>query len=759
MKFTLKRYLYIIVSIIFTTCSLPMSAEQAKKEKDPYKVLVIHSYTENLGAYTKFSKIVQSYLKEKNIETSIRTFYLDCEKYIKAEEEARMYSFLDTIKYWKPDLILSNDDQATYTLMACDHPLGKELPVIFSGVNFPNWPLLKEHPNFTGFWDKPDYMTNIRLIEKLYGKSNILFFNDIRYIGIQAFDAIREEVEHSNITMYEGLYSRNKNKQPKVISPGSPEKSSLYTARAGVLPARELLSIFENHSYRACLQIILDFDVLTIGRLANVPTFTVINNGFNDNRGITGGYFTTLQQQAKGVAEVASRILGGVSPADIPIGQSPKEYAFDWNEMERFNLKMEDLPQGSTIYNLPLDIRYEKYVTVTIIILIILLFYIIFHLVFMYRREYNRKKTAQINLIKEKKFLKLALEGGNTYAWRMENSRFIFEDDFYTANGLEPQAFTFPALIEMTYPDDRQNLSNRIKEVYSGLRIKATIQCRFKFGKKDYTWWELRYNHADTDSTEEHSIIGLCLNIQSFKDKEQRLTDLQEKAEEANNMKSAFLANMSHEIRTPLNAIVGFSNLLQEEEELTAEEKNLFKETINKNSSLLLKLINDILELSRIESGKMSFAFENCNLNALLDEIYQTHHLLIPADIDFVKDVPGLPVMVHVDRHRFIQVITNFINNAVKFTKKGHIRLGYRYHAEEKKAYIFVEDTGIGMSEEACKKVFERFFKNNEFAQGTGLGLSICKTIVERLAGQIKLTSEEGKGSCFTVVLPCWIER
>ena len=757
MKSTWKRFLYLFAVLL--VCLPLANAIQAKDGKNVYKILVIHSYTENLSAYAKFSEIVQSQLKSKGVETSFRTFYLDCDRFAKDEEEARLFSFLDTLKDWTPDLILSNDDQATYSLMACNHPLGKNTPVIFSGVNFPNWPLLSEHPNVTGFWDKPDYMANLRLIEKLYGKSNILFFNDTKYIGRQAFNAILGEIEYSNITMYDGLIDPYKKKNPTVISLGVPDKSSIYTAKPGTLRAKELLGVFENNSYRACLQIILDFDVLTIGRLANVPTFTVINTGFNGNRGITGGYFTTLQQQTEIVAEMARRILSGVSPQDIPITQSPKVYAFDWNEMKRFNLKKEDLPEGSLIYNLPFDIRYQKYLTVGALLLLLILLYIIFHLIFMYRREYHRKKQAQINLIKERKFLKLALEGGNTYAWRMENGQFIFEDDFYTVNNLEPQSFTLDALVEMTHPDDQTNLRDRINLVYSGTRNKATLQCRFNFCDTGYNWWEFRYNYIETESNDNHTIIGLCLNIQSFKEKERKLTILQEKAEEANNMKSAFLANMSHEIRTPLNAIVGFSNLLQEEESLSDEEKELFKETINKNSTLLLKLINDILELSRIESGRMSFTFEECKLNELLEEIYQTHHLLIPEKIDFRKDFPDLPVMIHVDRHRFIQVITNFINNAVKFTEKGFIRLGYRYDSQEEKVYISVEDSGIGMSEEACQKVFERFFKNNEFAQGTGLGLAICETIVERLKGEITLTSQEGKGSCFTVTLPCRLDQ
>ena len=754
----MKFFIYIFVFILVMFQPFHIQAHKIESNHKHYHVLIIHSYSKNLTTYSEFGELVQKELEKKNIYSSIHTIYLNCEQAITPDTEVQMYHFLDSIQSWQPDIILVNDDQATFTLMSCNHPLVKKLPIVFSGVNFPNWKLLKEHPNVTGYWDKPEYLKNINLIEKLYGKSNILFFNDTRFIGKQAFHTLLQEVEKSDIRLYDGLYYPDK-PLPPVISPGAFEKSALFTAKAKELNGIETMGIFKNNSYTACLQIILDFNVLAIGRLANVPNFTVINNGFNNDWGITGGYFTTLDIQTKCVADMAARILSGTPVNKIPITLSPKTYAFDWYELGRFHINIKDLPQGSIIYNLPLYIRYHTYIVIGGVLLLLAFIYIIVHLIFMYRRENKRKIQAQKNLVKEKNFLKLALEGGNTYAWRMENDNFIFENDFYVNNQIEAKPIPLTEFVEMVHPDDRKNLDKTIQDIHSGNIPKATIQCRFYFNQKQYTWWELRYNQGAFSSAENQTIIGLCINIQSFKEKENKLTILQEKAEEANKMKSAFLANMSHEIRTPLNAIVGFSNLLQEDDELSEEEKILFKETINKNSSLLLKLINDILELSRIESGRMSFTFENCRIDELLEELYQTHLLLIPPSVKFIKKIPKLPVIVKIDRHRLTQVITNLINNAVKFTTEGHILLGYQYNKPDNTVRIYVEDTGIGMSEDARQKVFERFYKENEFAQGTGLGLSISVTIVERLNGKIELQSEENKGSRFTITLPCRLDN
>lgn len=751
----LKIYFYILLFLLSFLYGAKANKSWARERKPVRKVLIIHSYTEKLSTASIFCEEIRKNLRKKGIEPEIRIFYLDAERYKAADEETRMYKYLNSLQDWDPDIILVNDDQATYTLMACGHPLGKKTPVVFSGVNFPNWELLKQHPNFTGFWDKPEYVATLRLIEKLYGTSKILFFRTHLFMGRSAFETLQEDVKDQGFNIYNGLYTRGINAiRPAAIYEGDPKGTSLYAAITHDMTARELLWVFEDKPYTACLQIILDFNVLTIGRLANVPHFTVINNGFNDNRGITGGYFTTLELQTQEVSDLAVRILTGTPVSQIPIMKSSKAYAFDWTEMERFNIKKEDLPEGSIIYNIPFEVRYQQYIRVGAIFIFLLTLYIIAHLIFMYKRESKRKKQVQINLAKERKFLRLALEGGNIYAWKWEKGLFLFEDDFFTANQIPPQSFTLETLLETVHSDDRDKLSTHIQKAYAGLQTKTNIQCRFNFNGKGYVWWELRYSHGEEN--EKHQVlIGLCLNIQSFKERENQLQILQEKAEEANHMKSAFLANMSHEIRTPLNAIVGFTNLLQEEENLSDEEKELFKDTINKNSNLLLNLINDILELSRIESGRMSFNFESCSLNELMNEIYQTHSVLIPAHIKFMKEIPDLPVLIRVDRYRFTQVITNFINNAVKFTVEGHIAIGYTYRAADNKVSIYVEDTGKGMSEEAQEKVFERFFKQDEFAQGTGLGLSICKTIVERLEGEIELTSEEGKGSRFTVVLPC----
>lgn len=211
---------------------------------------------------------------------------------------------------------------------------------------------------------------------------------------------------------------------------------------------------------------------------------------------------------------------------------------------------------------------------------------------------------------------------------------------------------------------------------------------------------------------------------------------------------------MSHEIRTPLNAICGFSELLASNDmEYTAEEKQTFIETIKNNNVLLLKLINDILDLSRVESGQMDFDVQPHSVRHLMEMAYNTASMQMPQHLNFKLVQPDVDATIMVDENRLNQVLTNFLTNAGKFTHNGGVTLGWNYIETSKKVELYVEDTGIGLSEEDQKMVFSRFYKKNEFKQGTGLGLSICKAIVENLGGNLAVKSQLGKGSRFSVIL------
>ena len=247
-------------------------------------------------------------------------------------------------------------------------------------------------------------------------------------------------------------------------------------------------------------------------------------------------------------------------------------------------------------------------------------------------------------------------------------------------------------------------------------------------------------------------IAAIVYYIRILRKAYSRLSEAVEKAEQANQLKSAFLANMSHEIRTPLNAIVGFSNMIPHTEDPV--EMREYADIIETNTDLLLQLINDILDLSKIEAGTFDFYPSSIDVNQTMEEIEQSMRLRLKnsdVTLAFTERLPGC--LFYIDKNRLIQLLANFVNNAIKFTQTGTICMGYRM-TDTDTIYFYVSDTGCGMSNEQCEHVFERFVKYNPFIQGTGLGLSICRTIVERLGGKIGVDSEEGKGSTFWFTLP-----
>lgn len=253
----------------------------------------------------------------------------------------------------------------------------------------------------------------------------------------------------------------------------------------------------------------------------------------------------------------------------------------------------------------------------------------------------------------------------------------------------------------------------------------------------------------------ETNILGGLMKIEDISDKK-RIEHLMyevKKADEANRLKSAFLANMSHEIRTPLNAIVGFSNLLIETEDLA--EKQEFIHIISANNELLLQLINDIIDMAKIESGSLDFLYTQTDVNELMEDICSQMKLKNKSDAISISFDQKLPYcVIETDPYRLMQVITNFFTNALKFTEKGSISFGYTLDELAGEIRFYVKDTGIGIPEDKQKQIFDRFVKLNTFAQGTGLGLPICAMIAEKFGGSIGVESCVGEGSLFWLKIP-----
>ncbi|MCS3199558.1 PAS domain-containing sensor histidine kinase [Candidatus Bacteroides intestinigallinarum] len=301
------------------------------------------------------------------------------------------------------------------------------------------------------------------------------------------------------------------------------------------------------------------------------------------------------------------------------------------------------------------------------------------------------------------------------------------------------------------HPEDRAAMIDFLDKVIKGESSKLSRDVRIRRADGNYTW--TRVNVLVRNYQPQDNIIEmLCINfdITELKETERMLIGAKEKAEEADRLKSAFLANMSHEIRTPLNAIVGFSSLLEEAED--AEEKHLYAKIIEENNKLLLQLISDILDLSKIEAGTFDIIPEQVDAQQLCNELLQSMQVRATEQVEILL-APELPELTFTsDKNRLYQVLLNFVTNALKFTSEGSIVIDYRINGNEVR--FSVQDTGMGIEPEKQEAIFTRFVKLNNFIAGTGLGLPICQSIVTQLGGKIGVESEPGKGSCFWFTHP-----
>lgn len=371
----------------------------------------------------------------------------------------------------------------------------------------------------------------------------------------------------------------------------------------------------------------------------------------------------------------------------------------------------------------------------------------------------NIPKIQQLNReLKERNYkieLSFKTVGMSYWGFDVKSLKFsAFNDpinDFYSEKTITPEDY-----LNATHPDDVVFVRKYMEHMFRGIDKDFNVKYRSKT-KWDDEWQTLLVTGIQVERDKEGHVTrytGITINNTKWEKMIQQLKELKEKAELSDRLKSAFLANMSHEIRTPLNAIVGFSELMVTCDD--PEEKKEYINIIQSNNELLLRLINDILDLSKIESGILDRKRETFNLAKVCNELYtMIQPKITNPDVEFQMDNSSPDCWIFLDRSRLKQVWMNYLTNAVKCTKSGYIKMGYSIEREGIR--IYVEDSGVGIPEELQERVFGRFQKLNEFAQGTGLGLAISRAIIEGAGGEVGFTSTPGIGSTFWAWIPCEI--
>ena len=860
------KHFFLLCSWAFL-CLIPGTLSAAENN---YNVLFIQSYTNSASWHDNLITGLQNGLEKGGVKADVVTEYLNADFWTFASECVIMRRICERARQHKTDLIVTSSDEAFFTLTHCGDSLPYQIPVVVSGIKYPDKKLFDRMPNVSGFTSKTDFNVLLEEAIRLFpARKEIVCLTDSSFLSSKGVEAV-EDAWVAFKEKHPGYSLKKLNVQEK----------SLNTIITSIC--------YDYHAYKHI--VIAPKWIPFLSLKLKAPVFA------NQNLAMTSGVLCVYD-----VEPAADTYAAGVQAADILKGRSPDSFGvgdldgkllFDYKQLGFFHVDVESVEERGTILNVPLMDRYRVWFILFYSVTVGALAFLVAWLYRSNRREARKRIHAQTRLLIQHRLVEqrdefdkifcsirdglitydtdlrihfvnralvemlglssetymarsyegqiagsifhIYMNGENILqtllkqvirdkkpviipekAFMQENTKGayfpvsgevvpIFAKDKLTGMAIvcrniseeEMQRRFFNMAIEessiypwqyntrlkcfhfpggllqrfncydntgyisreeldlIIHPGDLPRTRKHFNDIMLGHEPNSRMSFRLQNADGGYEWWEFRSTAYDGLTADiPYMVLGVCQSIQRYKDTEDELIAARDRALQADKLKSAFLANMSHEIRTPLNAIVGFSDLLKDLEAFSSEEVQQFVETININCTLLLALINDILDLSRIESGTMDFQLSSYNLTFIMQQVYDSQRLSMPQGVELRTDFPeGTGKDIVTDSVRLKQVVNNLINNARKFTAKGSITLGY---SMEEPGYttVFVEDTGAGISDEDQKHIFERFYKADSFTQGAGLGLSICQTIVERLHGTITVTSKLGRGTRFEVRL------
>ena len=779
MEFINPKFKYIFASILLLggfLCGYNFKQWYVTNHRNEKHISLIYSCSKKEADRGQFEELLKKEFRSKGVEAIFDKFYLDCTHFGQAVEMEHIGNYLGVLKNKPIDLIMVMGDQATHSLLSTRHPLLYSVPVVACNVHFPDEDLLKKYESrkVYALRDTPDFKHNMEFIRSLqpHVGLEIVYNIDLTPLGHKSFDLLNQVVDRKDVQIlghksafsmeYEYKEMREMiefyNLMPAVAN-NRIKKNELTISLCPFryIKGASLLVMMENSkSEQGKKAFLLDkFDMVSfpIVNALSIPSFSCVHAGFGEGNKIVGGYMATKEISVQ-AADLSTRLMNKEKIGMPKIRDLRKEYVLDWSVFSTYNgYDIKNVGKNVRIINYPIYDHYREEFYLLGVLFVFAFIFISVSLLHTRRRSLIERKNLKI-LEEAHKRLTLSADGGQISLWNMQGSDIEFDDNYARLTGVEKRKFKRTDFLEYVHPDDSQLLSSFYEALCKSPGVEIQ-RVRFRFDeKKGYQWYELRCRSLK-DIKGEMMLAGIMQNIQESVEREHQLIVAKQMAEKAE-LKQSFLNNMSHEIRTPLNAIVGFTNVLLGEgsEEIDPDEKASMLEIINHNNELLLKLINDVLEISRLDSGSLDFDMKEWNMTDIVKEIYKTYQPLIRPSLQFRLELDDtVPVPVHTDRLRFAQVISNFLNNANKFTQNGYIALGCKVDKKHREVRIYVEDSGKGIDEKELMMIFERFYKTDEFEQGSGLGLAISKVIIERLSGRIKVHSEKGKGSCFTVIL------
>ncbi len=738
-----------LICIFLMQLSFPVKAEKSDSN-GLTDILLINSYHYTFKWTNDITNAVVKELPEAD-DYRISIEYLDTKRFSFQRQEVLYVEYLKE-KYRTLAIkgIICSDNDAFEFVLKHGKEIWGDVPVTFCGVN----ELFKYDINSTNYFGVEEEIAIAQTLELILtlqpDLKELIVVSDSTLNGILFADQFLRAARAINFPVdYDLIYATSVELLGETLKEVDPEKRailllSLYLPRNGAVKDM----ILEADFLKSCL------DVPVYG------TWDFLFGGF-----ILGGVINTGEEQGRLAAQLLKRKLAGETFPPGYLVKPTQTMVVDYNKLKYYNIDLSLVPKNALVLHEP-ENYFRKYRQEILIVCSVLGFLIVINIILL--RLLNEKRIAEAKLRKSEERLELALDGANVGLWDIDlENKAVYINKWvsgllgYGDSGIAH--VTIGDWIKTCHPDDLGQVNEVLHMHLSGKVHDFNTEARLQTSSGEYKWFSLHGKVVEVDqNSTPRRMIGLMLDIDMQKQFEEQLRIAKEKAEESDRLKSSFLANVSHEIRTPMNAILGFSDILLDAS-IQKEDSLKFLSLIRSSGESLLALINDIIDISKIESGQFNIVIGKFDLHLLFDKISHIASTLINTynrDIELIieKGVDQASLFIESDQYRLEQIINNLISNAIKFTSRGHVILSYTI-PDNNTLEIRVTDTGRGISKEDQGVIFERFRQINPDPKinigGTGLGLAISKSITELLGGTICVDSAPDQGATFRVRIPC----
>jgi len=754
------RFFILMLTVLLLTPFCGCHRDIKNVETEKFNVLVFHVYDSIFRNYRTYESVLSESLRENGINADIRIIFSSGELNV-VQKDAYVAS-LERMNRdnWIPDVICFIDDRALSLYLKGAYsrwlPPMDSVPVVAAGLHCPDWNLIRQNSNIAVCTDLINFTANIDLVQRLAHLVTVpgmAMYPSVIMVELDTAEYDLRIKERMKSELNRPPYVNNSDFHIKdytlaqladlykdsifinVFSNGSPEQNS-YLSSGDYHHYRR--SVLQNLPMTPVLTLKMDIENEQMLSKTPKPQFTAIRDGFADGlkRNLCG-HFASYETVAKDQAEYVARILKGEPARSLPIKPHEAKNYMDWEAMELLGLNYGDYSDDFVIVGAPWTVvhpyRYAVMVFVSAILFVVL-FILVLYLLF--RRKDMILAESMENLEQDRIMLDFALQNADCIIVTSQDEL------------LELQS--------RLYPDDAEVLTEILGEIASGQPLHPRSFRMFGEDGNEFRWWQFRPSGM---SQGRGNVAGIVIDIDDSVKYNENMADATLFAEEITR-KESFLMNISHEIRTPLNAILGFAQLLSSDDvDIQGDERDEIVSLIRENSSLLGEMIEDILQFSRFESGRIDVNPQDTAIAPLMERIYEKWKNKVPGGMRFILACGRDNVYSYVDPMRIEAVIGQYIKNAFKFAPEGLVRLGWQYDLSEGTVQLFVDDSGRGIDSRKLKKVFNIFWKDDMFKTGVGLGLTIAKMYTENMGGKVMVESKPGVGSCFSSVFSASIRN